>query len=251
VTRRTRTLVFLAGAAGFAVLLAAAFIRMRPFGGGEHLYRTLAVHAAVAHHTANVVSSVNFDQRGLDTLGEETILLASIIGATVLLRPSREESEQRPRPTGRTLDATRMLGYLLLPVTVIIGLDVVAHGHVTPGGGFQGGVVLATGLHLLYLSGSYPALDQLRPLEIYDLGEALGAGVFAALGLAGIAVAGSFLANIIPTGTFGQLLSGGLVPVLNGAVGVEVACGVVVLLAQFFEQYIILGARADKAGEPA
>jgi multicomponent Na+:H+ antiporter subunit B len=251
VTRRARFCVFLAGAAGVAVLLGAAFIRMRPFGGVVHLYRDLAVNSAVAHHTANVVSSVNFDQRGLDTLGEETILLASVIGATVLLRPSREESEQRPRPTGRTLDATRLLGYLLLPVTLIIGFDVVAHGHVTPGGGFQGGVVLATGLHLLYLSGSYPALDRLRPLEIYDLGEALGAGAFAALGLAGIAVAGSFLANIIPTGTFGQLLSSGTVPVLNGAVGVEVACGVVVLLAQFFEQDIILAARGDKAGESA
>ncbi|HEY5985634.1 MAG TPA: MnhB domain-containing protein, partial [Streptosporangiaceae bacterium] len=212
-TRRARVLVFLAGAAGIAALLGAAFIRMPPFGGVVHLYRTLAVRSAVAHDTANVVSSVNFDQRGLDTLGEETILLASVIGATVLLRPSREESERRPRPTGRTLDATRLLGYLLLPVTLVIGFDVIAHGHVTPGGGFQGGVVLATGLHLLYLSGSYPALDRLRPLEIYDLGEALGAGAFAALALAGIAVAGSFLANIIPTGGFGQLLSGGIVPV--------------------------------------
>jgi multicomponent Na+:H+ antiporter subunit B len=244
-------LIFFAGAAGVAILLSAAFVRMHPFGGAIHLYRTLAVRAAVEHRTANVVSSVNFDQRGLDTLGEETILLASVIGATVLLRPSRQESEQRPRPTGRTLDATRLLGYLLLPVTLLIGFDVVTHGQVTPGGGFQGGVVLATGLHLLYLSGSYPALDRLRPLELYDLGEAVGAGVFATLGLAGIVVAGSFLANIIPTGTFGELLSGGVVPVLNGAVGVEVACGVVVLLAQFFEQDIIVAARdGNGAGEP-
>jgi multicomponent Na+:H+ antiporter subunit B len=251
VTRRVRLVVFLAGAVGVAGLLSAAFTRIHPFGGNIHLYRTLAVYAAVAHHTANVVSSVNFDQRGLDTLGEETILLASVIGATVLLRPSREESEQRPRRTGRTLDATRLLGYLLLPVTLLVGFDVITHGHVTPGGGFQGGVVLATGLHLLYLSGSYPALDRLRPLELYDLGEALGAGAFGMVGLAGIVVAGSFLANIIPTGTFGQLLSGGVVPVLNGAVGVEVACGVVVLLAQFFEQAIILTARVERSGEQA
>lgn len=250
-TRRLRMIVFLLGAGCVAAMFGAAFARMPAFGGVVHLYRSLAVHAAVAHRTANVTSAVNFDQRGLDTLGEETILLASVVGAAVLLRPAREETGRKPPDTGRTLDSSRLAGYLLLPVTLIVGFDVIAHGHLTPGGGFQGGVILATGLHLLYVTGSYRALDRLRPLGIYDAGEAFGAVAFGILGFAGIIVAGSFLANVIPTGTFGQLPSSGTVAVLNGAVGVEVGCGVVVLLAHFLEQDIILASRHRTAGERA
>lgn len=245
-SRRLRLIVFLLGGVGVATLFGVAFTRMPSFGQARHLYRDLAVHASLAHQTANVVSSVNFDLRGLDTLGEETILLASVLGAAVLLRPAREEAERRPPEMGRTLESTRLAGYLLLPVTLIIGFDVVAHGHLTPGGGFQGGVVLATGVHLLYVSGSYQALERVRPLDIYDGGEALGAAVFAALGIAGTVVAGAFLANIIPRGTFGQLLSAGSVPALNGAVGVEVACGMVVLLAQFLDQEILVQGEGER-----
>jgi multicomponent Na+:H+ antiporter subunit B len=247
VTRWVRLLVFSAGAVGVAAMLAAAFFKMPAFGGAAHLYRDLAVPAAVAHHTANVVSSVNFDQRGIDTFGEETILLASVIGAAVLLRPSAEEAEMRPEQTGRTLEATKLAGYLLLPVTLLIGFDVVLHGQVTPGGGFQGGVVLATGLHLAYVAGNYPALDRLRPMEAFDAGEALGAFAFGALGVAGIAVTGVFLANILPQGTFGQLMSGGTVLALNWAVGLEVGCGTVVLVAHFLQQDIIVTAKTQRA----
>ncbi|MHB1594858.1 MAG: MnhB domain-containing protein [Streptosporangiaceae bacterium] len=246
-TRRARLLVFWVGAAGVAVMFGVAFFQMPAFGGHVHLYRDLAVPAAVAHRTANVVSAVNFDQRGIDTLGEETILLASVVGAAVLLRPSEDEAEMRPRRSGRTLQSTKLAGYLLLPVTLLIGFDVVLHGQVTPGGGFQGGVVLATGLHLMYVAGSYPALDRMRPLHLFDAGEALGAFAFGGLGIAGIVLAGVFLANIIPKGTFGELLSGGTVPVLNGAVGLEVGCGMVVLLAHFLQQDIIIAAKTERA----
>lgn len=238
-------LVFAAGAAGLAVMFGLAFARMPAFGGAAHLYRDLAVPAAVAHRTANVVSAVNFDQRGLDTFGEETILLASVIGTAVLLRPTSEETQRKPPPAGRTLESTRLAGYLMLPLSLIVGFTVIAHGQVTPGGGFQGGVILATGWHLLYVAGSYRSLDRLRPLAAFDLGDALGALAFGGLGLAGLAVAGAFLANILPAGTFGQLLSGGLVPVLNAAVGLEVACAVVVLLAHFLAQHIVVHTREE------
>jgi multicomponent Na+:H+ antiporter subunit B len=246
-SRSARLLVFLLGAGCMAAMFAVAFFKMPAFGGPVHLYRDLAVPAAVSHDTANVVGSVNFDQRGIDTLGEETILVASVIGASVLLRPSEEEAEMRPEKVGRTIEATKLVGYVLLPVTLLIGFDVVLHGQVTPGGGFQGGVVLATGLHLLYVTGSYRALDRLRPQELFDVGEAVGAAAFAGLGIAGIVVAGNFLANIIPGGTFGQLLSAGTVPVLNGAVGLEVGCGMVVLLAHFLQQDIIIAAQSEQA----
>ncbi|WP_310962640.1 MnhB domain-containing protein [Nocardioides terrisoli] len=234
--RRARLVLFLLGGAGVAVMFVAAVVAIPPFGHSSHPNRDLAVPAATARQAANVISSVNFDQRAMDTLGEETILIASVVGAVVLLRPGDDETERHVPDTGRTLQGTRLLGYLLLPVTLVVGLDVVWHGHLTPGGGFQGGVVLATGLHLLYITGDYSALERLRPVTAFDVSEAFGAAVFAATGLAGMAISGSFLANFIALGKLGQLMSSGTVPLLNAAVGLEVFGSMVVLLAGFFEQ---------------
>ena len=239
-SRAARFVLFVLGGGCVALMFVLAFLAMPPFGHSDHPYRDLAVTAAVRHHTANVVAAVNFDQRTVDTFGEETILVAAAVGATVLLRPSSEQARRVPPDLGRTLELTRLTGYVLLPVTLVVGLDVVAHGHVTPGGGFQGGVVLATGLHLLYVTGSYSALDRLRPLSIYDGAEGLGAAAFAVVGLFGIVAAGSFLGNFLPLGVLGDLLSAGTVPILNIAVGVEVAGGIVVILAKFFDQEITL-----------
>lgn len=244
-TRRVRLYLFLIGGAGLAALVILAVTGIPSFGGSFHPYRTAAVHASVAHVSANVVSSINFDQRGLDTLGEESILLASVIGVATLLRAAKDETEERALQGGRVLESTRLLGYIMLPVTMIIGLDVITHGHLTPGGGFQGGVVLGTGLHLLYVAGSYPALRRARPVRAFEWGEAIGEGAFACVGLAAIFVTSSFLSNFIPLGQFGNLFSAGTVPLLNGAVGVEVASGTAVLLAKFLDQAILVKGEGD------
>ena len=100
--------------------------------------------------------------------------------------------------------------------------------------------MLATGLHLLYVAGQYRSLEKLRPMPLYEISEAAGTAAFAALGFAGIGVTGSFLANVVPFGSFGQILSAGAVPLFNVGVGVAVASGCVVLLAKFFEQVFLV-----------
>ena len=237
-TRTLRLVLFLCAGGVVATIFVLATLGMPHFGSAQHPYRDLAVPAAVAHHTANVVSAVNFDQRAVDTFGEETILIASTLGAVALLRPSRDETERRPPDLGRTLEGTRLIGYVLMPLTLVLGADVVLHGGITPGGGFQGGLALATGIHLLYVTGSYQALERLRPMSLYRTAEALGAAGFAAIGVAGLVGSGSFLGNFLPWGSFGQILSTGTVQVLSAVVGVEVLGSAVVLLAAFFEQEI-------------
>lgn len=246
-SRASRTVMFLIAGGAVAVTLVLAIVRLPAFGGSHHLYRDFAVAAAVKHSAANVVSSVNFDQRGFDTMGEEIILLASVMGVTVLLRRAEDEEPAPALSTGRVLDATSLGGYALLPVTLVIGFDVIAHGHLTPGGGFQAGVILGTGLHLLYVAGQYRVLERLRPVSLFEYGEALGAAAFACLGIAGAVVIGAFLGNFIPTGTMGELWSAGTVPLFNVAVGIEVASGVMVLLAKFFEQALLI--RRDEGAE--
>jgi multicomponent Na+:H+ antiporter subunit B len=238
VTRLSRLVLFALSASVMGVAFVLATLDLPDFGTTHHVYRDLSVPAAVAHRTANVVSAVNFDQRAIDTFGEESILIASVIGAAALLRPSEEETERRVPDLGRTLESTRLIGYVMFPVTLVLGVDVVAHGGTTPGGGFQGGVVLATGLHLLYVAGSYPALDRLRPVTPFEIADAAGAAAFAVIGLIGLASVGAFLGNFLPKGELGQILSTGTVQVLSVVVGIEVVGGMVVLLSSFFEQEI-------------
>lgn len=246
-TRRVRTVLLLAGLVGLAVVLLLAWLQLPGFGGPRHPYRDLAVVAGVGHATANLVSSVNFDQRAFDTFGEESILVAVVAGVAALLRAGREEERVRPSRRGRVLDSTRVLVAVLLPVTLLVGVDVVTHGAVTPGGGFQGGVILATGLHLLYVGGRYPLLQRLRPLDLVPPAEAAGLLLYAAVGLGGLAIGGSFLKNVIPTGTLADLVSSGTVPLLSAAVGLAVGASIVVLLAHFLEQALVI---REKPGGP-
>ena len=239
--RRSRLVLFAVVAPVFAVLFFLAARGLPSFGSEFHPYGDRAVAVATGQRaTANVVSSVNFDQRAIDTLGEEFILFGSVVGTIVLLRPAPEERDAGLRPAGRVLPTTRLAGYLLLPVSVLVGLYVIAHGQLSPGGGFQGGVVLATGWHLLYVAGRYTALRRAAPPTVLEIAESIGAAAYTAIGLAGLVMGGAFLTNFLPTGSFNDLLSGGTVPLLNGAVGVAVAAAIVLLLSGFLEQAVVL-----------
>ena len=237
-TRRARLWVLLAGGAGLAALLVAACLRLPHFGGDRHPYGDRAVHASLARRTANTVSSVNFDQRAFDTLGEMTILFSAVLGCVILLRQTRDEHRARPEPAEVALPVRRY-ALVVLPVALLSGLYVIAHGQLSPGGGFQGGVVAATSLHLLYLGADYRALERVRPVGLYETGDAIATSAYVVTGLAGLIGGTAFLANtVLPYGTFNTLSSGGTVPLLNAAVGMEVACAVVVLLARFLDQAV-------------
>ncbi|MFI8235186.1 MnhB domain-containing protein [Streptomyces sp. NPDC085900] len=237
-TRRGRLWVLLAGAAGLAALLVAACLRLPDFGGDHHPYGDRAVRASLARRTANTISSVNFDQRAFDTLGEMTILFAAVIGCVVLLRQTRDEHRARPRPA-EVARPVRRYALVVLPVALLSGLYVIAHGQLSPGGGFQGGVVAATALHLLYLGADYRALERVRPIGVFEVGDALASSAYLVTGLAGLVAGTAFLANtLLPYGTFNTLSSGGTVPLLNAAIGMEVACAVVILLARFLDQAV-------------
>ncbi|MFE4581443.1 MnhB domain-containing protein [Streptomyces chartreusis] len=237
-TPRTRLWLVGVGLAGVAALLVAACLDLPHFGGDRHPYGDRAVHASLDRHTANTIASVNFDQRAFDTLGETTILFAAVVGCVVLLRQTRDEHRARPAPAD-VAPPVRRYALLVLPVALLVGLYVIAHGQLSPGGGFQGGVVAATSLHLLYLGADYRALERIRPVGLFEVGDALSASAYLVTGLAGLIGGTAFLANtLLPYGTFNTLSSGGTVPLLNAAVGMEVACAVVVLLARFLDQAV-------------
>ncbi|MEE6270358.1 MULTISPECIES: MnhB domain-containing protein [Streptomyces] len=238
-TTRVRLVMFLVAALVVAGFFTAACVHLPSFGTSEHPYGQRAVAAALARRTANVVSSINFDVRAFDTLGEESILFGTVLGATLLLRQARDERHRRAEPE-QVMPTTLLFGTLLLPITLVVGVYIVAHGQLSPGGGFQGGVVLATALHVAYVAADYHVLKKLRPLTVLDVADSLAAASYTLVGLAGLIAGGAFLKNVLPLGTFNTITSGGTVPVLNAAVGVEVACGLITLLAHFLDQAVEL-----------
>jgi len=139
----------------------------------------------------------------------------------------------------------RLIGYVVLPITLVAGGYLVAHGAISPGGGFQGGVAIATAIHLLYVAGDYAALERLRPVQLFEATEAAGLTAYVALGVAAIAAGSAFLTNVLPWGTYQTLVSAGSVPLLNAAAGAAVLSGVVVLLSEFLHQTLLVDERDD------
>jgi multicomponent Na+:H+ antiporter subunit B len=145
--------------------------------------------AVVERHTTDVVTAVALDFRGFDTLGEEFILFVSVVGVTVLLRKYPDESDQKQadKAPGRRVqgpsDAVRVLTTALVGPTVLFGLAVVTHGHLTPGGGFQGGIILATVPLLVYLAGEFDTFRRVAAHALVEVAEAAGAGGYVVLGM--------------------------------------------------------------------
>ena len=252
-TSRGRRGLFLAGAAGFAVLLLWGIAGLPDFGHYRHLSGlTLNARSVPETHATNVVAAVTFDYRGFDTLGVEFILFAAVLGTALLLRAQREEEEEAPedmapdRRPPHDSDVVRELCLGLVAPVFLFGVYIVLHGHLSPGGGFQGGVVLATAPLLMYIGGEYRGLRTVTPEAPLELVKGAGTGGYVLIGLLGLWWGSSFLDNALPSGRVGDVLSSGTILALNLAVGVAVAGGFVLLLTEFLEQTLVLRSRSKK-----
>lgn len=235
--------LFLVSAAGFAALFLWGLLRLPSFGFYQGPYGDIINSSVVfERHTTDAVTAVNFDYRGMDTIGEEFILFSSVAGCMLLLRERRDEAdlEERQRIAegrgGQTSSAVRALALAFAVPGAIFGWYIVSHGQLTPGGGFQGGVILSSSAIFLYLAGEYAAMRKMNPISLLELAEAAGAGGYVVVGLAGLIVSGSFLLNVLPLGATGEVDSSGTILAISIAVGLEVAAAFVLLMIEFLEQ---------------
>jgi multicomponent Na+:H+ antiporter subunit B len=242
VSRGVRGALAFAALVGLAVLLVAAVSGLEPFGHYPGPYGDAVARIVPdARHEGQLVAAVTFDVRGLDTLGEELILFAAACGCVALLRLRRRErgdevaAPQRPVPSF----AARALGGAMVGPVLVLAAYVTLHGHLTPGGGFAGGVVGAGALLLAYAAGQSVRLGRVGSVGLLEATEAAGAAGFLLLALGALVSAGVTLKNVLPLGTTGMLLSAGTIPVGNIAVGIEVTGAVALILSEFLEQALL------------
>jgi multicomponent Na+:H+ antiporter subunit B len=238
VSRRTRALLFVGSAAVVAALLFRGAASIPAFGHYQGGYgNQLNREAVPERHTTNVVGAVVFDYRGFDTLGEEFILFTAVLGVALLLRKRRDE-DLEPRDDAVRSDAVRLVGLLMVAPAFVLGLWLSAYGYVTPGGGFQGGVVLAGALLLVFVAGGYRPFRRAAPTPVVDPAEGGGALAFVLLGVAGLVFEGLYLQNFLGPGDTGTLYSGGSIALLNWAAAVEVCAAMLLLFGEFLEEYM-------------
>jgi multicomponent Na+:H+ antiporter subunit B len=189
----------------------------------------------------NLVTAVVVTYRGLDTLGEVTVLFISAAGVGLLLRRTRRKDDDEDLEQGDRAEETagvhkpaseivETATELLLPMVILFGIYVFLNGHLSPGGGFQGGAIIASGTMFLLLALPESHISRLMIAMI----ESLSGFSYVIVGILGVILAGGFLDNrIMDLGTYGALFSAGAIPLIYVFVGLKVGFELSAVLDRF------------------
>lgn len=183
---------------------------------------------------ANLVTSVVVTYRGLDTLGEVTVLFlsAAVVGLLLGLMHKADGKNEPLQEQGKTTSSelVQTTVQYLLPIIFLFGAYIFFNGHLTPGGGFQGGAVIASGVLLLFLALPYAKLRH----SLMSLLESLSGFGYVLVGILGLVLAGGFLDNrFLPLGSYGELFSAGAIPIIYIFIGLKVGTELSAMLEHF------------------
>ena len=197
----------------------------------------------------NLVTAVVVTYRGLDTLGEVTVLFISAAGVGLLLRRSRRKQDgdednlanhsaykSASKPAASHKAASEIVETateLLLPMIILFGIYVFMNGHLSPGGGFQGGAIIASGTMFLLLALPESHLSRM----MIAITESLSGFSYVIVGVLGVLYAGGFLDNrFMDLGTYGDLFSAGAIPLIYTFVGLKVGFELSAVLDRFRQE---------------
>ena len=120
---------------------------------------------------------------------------------------------------------------IICGVIFLYGIYIIIHGHLTPGGGFAGGAIVAGSFILLILAFGSEFLALKKEETGSSILESSAILIFLVIAVLGMLIGGTgiFFVNFLPKGTIGQLISAGVIPLYNIAVGMEVAAAPVTI----------------------
>jgi len=186
------------------------------------------------NNSANVITSIVVSYRGFDTLGEVTVLFLAATGLGVILTIVRKEDDDEESSEREPSLIVKTAARILFPLIFLFGVYVFIHGHLTPGGGFQGGTIIATAYLMMFLSYSNFKINH----TIFKSIESLSGLTFITIGLVGLLGFGMFLKlDLIPMGVFNSLFSAGLIPVVYIIVGFKVGSELTAVVDSYRENW--------------
>ncbi len=211
-----------------AVIFFPLVLQVNPFTNLDIVAQKYVDFAPIELGAQNIVTAVIVTYRGLDTLGEVTVLFIATAGIAFLLRrKKRKAGKNNKRPASELLHTASAFLY---PLLIIFGVYIFSHGHLTPGGGFQGGVVIASGVLMLMLSN----IDYKPNHSILNVLEGFSGATFVVLGILGLVLAGGFLDNrFIVLGEYGKLFSAGAIGIIYSVIGLKVGSELTGILDSF------------------
>ncbi len=184
----------------------------------------------------NVITGILLTYRAFDTLGEVAVLFMVAAGVGLVLTASGKSSNAKSSHAGDAEPKTpaseivQSATQIMVPLIAIFAAYIIMNGHISAGGGFQGGAVIASAVLLLLLANPSQALNT----AFLSITESLAGVLFVCVGIAGLIFAGGFLDNrVLPLGQFGAFFSAGAIPVLSVLLGVKVGCELAVILDRF------------------
>jgi multicomponent Na+:H+ antiporter subunit B len=182
----------------------------------------------------NVVTGILLTYRAFDTLGEVAVLFMAAGGVGLVLgaREARNAGAPGEAPEGprQASEIVETGSQILVPLIAIFAAYIIMNGHLSAGGGFQGGAVIASSALLLVLASPRLRLD----LDFLGATESAAGVLFVLTGVAGLIFAGGFLDNrVLPLGRFGAFFSAGAIPLLSTLLGVKVGCELTVIIDRF------------------
>lgn len=245
-SRSWRLALFILGASGIAILFFLALRTVPSSNGlGDRYAQQINSRTFPERNITDAVTAVNFDYRGFDTVGEEFILFVSVLGSLLLLRMAEERKEKllidaaEPWRDVGPSDATRLWILSMIAPKVVFGIYIITHGQLTPGGGFQGGIVLASAALILYLGENFAVFRNVLSRALIEALEAAGAGGFLLIGMLSWFWGRPFLTDILPLGKAHELTSGGTIALISVATGLEVSAGFILLLYAFLQENLL------------
>ncbi len=181
----------------------------------------------------NVITGILLTYRAFDTLGEVAVLFMVAAGVGLVLGASGKSSGAKDSGPERKTPASEIVQtatQVMVPLIAIFAAYIIMNGHISAGGGFQGGAVIASAVLLLLLANPSQALNA----AFLSITESVAGVLFVLVGIAGLIFAGGFLDNrVLPLGQFGAFFSAGAIPVLSVLLGVKVGCELAVILDRF------------------
>ena len=173
----------------------------------------------------NFVSGMILDYRAFDTLGESFVLFTAVNCVLILLQEVKDSKKKEDEKYQPINDPLLKFGCsLAVPLIFLFGVYVILNGSISPGGGFSGGAIMGAGLIIYSIAFGFENSSKFFKDKTFKAVSSIALLTYCASKTYSFLTGALEVESVIPLGVPGAILSGGLIFILNVAVGLVVTC---------------------------